>query len=604
MLARLRSLWRGIRRTDSLNDEMEAEFRLHMELRAQDLVQSGLSPADAARQARLEFGSTESFKDHGRDARGLRFFDGLRFSMLDAKVGARMLRKHPGLTVIGTIAVAFAIAIGSVGFEVVTQAAWPTIPLPNGNEIVALQNWNTSTNGQIAASRRDYTRWARDLTTIQELAAQVVRERNVEGDATGVADVTASMFTMTRVPAFMGRTVLPDDERADAPPVVVISYDFWQNKLAAAPGVIGRVIRISGTPTTIVGVMPKGYAFPRRDVIWRPLHLEQYPEALARFSVFGRLAPGRTLAEARAEFAGIGAQSAAAFPEIYANVRAQVITLPRALFILDTDRILALSSINIFLVIFLALVCGNVALLLFARAASRQVEITVRTALGASRGRIITQLFTEALVLCVVGLGVGLAGASLILQWLWTVTVGTEGVLPFWMHPSLSPTTILYAIALTFLAAAIAGVVPALKVTSGGVETRLRAMSSGGGGLQFGGLWTAIIVAQIGLSATLPLVTSALRDDMLAVANMHAGFAANEFLTASLALDRADGPAAAADTSTAERAARFESLYRALEVRLQNEPGVVGVTYGDRLPFMYHAPRSIEMDSGPVAPPQ
>ena len=106
LLARIRSLLRDVRRGDALNDDMEAEFRLHMELRAEDLMRAGLTPAEAARQARLEFGSAPSFRDRGREARGLRAFDSLRFSMLDLRLGGRMLVKHPALTVIATIAVA------------------------------------------------------------------------------------------------------------------------------------------------------------------------------------------------------------------------------------------------------------------------------------------------------------------------------------------------------------------------------------------------------------------------------------------------------------------------------------------------------------------
>ena len=146
LLARIRSLLRGVRRGDALNDDMQAEFRLHMELRAEDLMRAGLTQAEAARQARLEFGSAASFTDRGREARGLRAFGGLRFSMLDLRLGGRMLVKHPALTVIATIAVAYAIAVGTVGFEIARQALWPTIPLPDGNAIVALRNWNVADN--------------------------------------------------------------------------------------------------------------------------------------------------------------------------------------------------------------------------------------------------------------------------------------------------------------------------------------------------------------------------------------------------------------------------------------------------------------------------
>jgi hypothetical protein len=260
---------RGIRRSSALNDDMEAEFRLHMQLRAEDLVRGGLTPAEAARRARIEFGSTDSFKDHGREARGLRMFDSVRLSTLDLKLGARMLVKHPGLTVVGTIAVAFAIAVGTTAFEIGTQVVFPKIPLPDGNAIVVLRNWHIRAQGPAGASRRDYTRWKSDATTVTDIGAILPQERNVAvgagaGEAVIVADVTASMFAMTRVPALKGRTLLATDERADAQPVIVIGYEFWQNRLDGVADVVGRVIRVSGTPTRIVGVMPRGYAFPRR----------------------------------------------------------------------------------------------------------------------------------------------------------------------------------------------------------------------------------------------------------------------------------------------------------------------------------------------------
>jgi hypothetical protein len=231
VFARLRSLIQGIRQREALHADMDAEFRHHMELRAADLVRGGLTPTEAARRARLEFGSTESFKDRGREARGLRAFDSLRFSMLDLKLGARMLVKHPGLTVIGTLAVAFAIAVGTAAFEGIKQTLFPKIPLPEGAEIVALRNWNVRYSAPTdGASRRDYAIWTSGLTAVTDFAAVDVRDRSVVLAATGgsggesitVADVTASMFTLTRVPVLMGRTLVAGDERPDAPDVAVI----------------------------------------------------------------------------------------------------------------------------------------------------------------------------------------------------------------------------------------------------------------------------------------------------------------------------------------------------------------------------------------------
>jgi predicted permease len=605
LLARVRSLLRGIRRGDALNDDMDAEFRFHMELRAEDLVRAGLTPAAAARQARLDFGSTPSFRDRSRDARGLRAFDSLRFSMLDLRLGGRMLVKHPALTVIATIAVAFAIAVGTVGFEIARQALWPTIPLPDGNAIVALRNWNVADNASVPASRRDYELWRDGLSTITDLSPVEVEERAIAvgagpGQPETVANVTASTFALTRVPALMGRTLLEADERGGAEEVVVVGYDFWKNKLDGAADAVGRVIRISGTPVTIVGVMPRGYGFPRRNDVWRPLHLERIPEASPSLRyVFGRLAPGRTHDEATAEVAAIGARAATTFPETNKNVRLQVLSLPDAVSDFPDRAAVVLASINVFLVLLAALLCGNVAMLLFARAVSRERELLVRAALGASRGRLIMQLFAEALLLCAVGAVVGLMVAHFVLARAWTEFEGQTGPLPFWIDTSLSTTTILYAVGLTLFAAAIAGFVPAVKVTSGGAGGRLRAASSGGGGLQFGGVWTVVIVAQIALMTMLPVPLIGVGADV--TRNTPAGFPAEAFLTATLAIDRFDGVAETGDTVPAVRAARLETRYRALAARLRQEPGVLDVTYADQMPLMRHWWRGIEMDPGPTA---
>ncbi len=609
LLARIRSVLRGIRRGEALNDDMEAEFRLHMDLRAEELMRAGMTPAEAARRARLEFGSAPAFTDRGRDARGLRAFDSLRFSMLDLKLGGRMLVKHPTLTVIATIAVAYAIAVGTVGFEVARQALWPTIPLPEGNAIVALRNWNVADNASVRPSRRDFELWQSSLSTLTDLSAVEMEERSVAlgagpGQPETIANVTASTFALTRVPALMGRTLLAADARGDAPEVVVVGYEFWKNKLDGANDVVGRVIRISGTPVTIVGVMPRGYGFPQRNGLWRPLHLERIPAARPGLRyVLGRLAPGHSRKEATAEVAAIGARAATLFPETRKNVRLQILSLADAVSDLPGAAAVVLASMNVFLVLLAALLCGNVAMLLFARAVSRERELLVRAALGASRGRLIMQFFAEALLLAAVGAVVGLMVGHFVLVRTWTMIEGQTGPLPFWIDTSLSTATISYAFGLTLFAAAIAGVVPALKVTSGGAAARLRAASSGGGGLQFGGVWTVIIVVQIAFTTLLPWPLLGLGGG-LGKKDAPTGFPAEAFLTATLEMDRLDGVAASGDTLPAARAVRLETRYRALVDRLRQDPGVLDVTYADQMPQLTPSNfRAIEMDPGPAAAP-
>jgi predicted permease len=238
-------------------------------------------------------------------------------------------------------------------------------------------------------------------------------------------------------------------------------------------------------------------------------------------------------------------------------------------------------------------------MLLFARAVARERELLVRAALGASRGRLIMQLFAEALVLCVVGAVAGLMVARFVLARTWTMIEGQTGPLPFYIDTSISLTAILYAALLTLFAAAIAGFVPALKVTSGGAGGRLRAASSGGGGLQFGGVWTAVIVAQIAFTTLLPWPLLGLGGTLRKDAP--AGFPAEAFLTATLEIDRFDGAAARGDTVPATRALRLEERYRALADRLRQDPGVLDVTYADQMPQRTEGRHFIKLDPGPAA---
>ena len=525
-------------------------------------------------------------------------------SSLDLKLGARMLIKHPGLTVIATISVAFAIAVGTVGFEIARQALWPTIPIPEGNAIVALQHWNAADSASVRASRSDYDRWRGGLTTITDLSAVEVEERSIAvgagpGQPETVANVTASTFALTRVPAWMGRTLLDGDERS-GDQVVVVGHDFWKRRLEGAADAVGRIIHISGTPVTIVGVMPPGYGFPKRNGVWRPLRLAQMDEATPSLTyVFGRLAPGHSHDQVLAELAAIGARTERLLPQSHRNLRLRAVPLSDAVSELPEAAGVVLASINVFLVLLAALLCGNVAMLLFARTVSRERELLVRTALGASRGRFITQLFAEALLLCAVGAALGLAAARVLLAHTWGMIETQTGALPFWIDTSVSSTALLYAAGLTLFAAAIAGILPALKVTSRDAGDRLRAASSGGGGLQFGGVWTAVIVAQIALTTMLPVPLLGVGADF--ARQTPAGFPADEFLTATLEMDRIEGNTQAADASPTLRAARLEQRYRALADRLRQEPGVLSVTYADQMPVMRHRVTGIRLDAGPAA---
>ena len=601
--ARVRSLWQGVRRRDRVEAEMAEEFRLHQELRAADLVRAGLTAELAARQARLEFGSAERYKHEARASRGLRRLDQLRVSWLDLKLGGRMLLRYPGLTIVGGLAFAFAIAVGAVGFELLTQAAAPTLPLPGGDRIVTIRAWDEKVADHERRLAYELTTWLPALRTVEEIGAFRTVGRNLlvpggEIAPVPVAEISASAFRVAAVPPLLGRALGPADERPEAPPVLVIGHDAWRTRFAGDPAVVGRTVRLDGTPHTIVGVMPEGFAFPYAHGWWAPLRLRPSgyaPGEGPAIEIFGRLAPGATIQAAQAELAALGQRTAADHPEARARVRPDVVPLAESLFTVRLSGSIRalLATANLPLIFFLVLICGNIAMLMFARAATRETELVVRTALGASRGRIVMQLFAEALVLGVLGAAVGLAAAGAGLRLFLSKADGPTGQLPFWVHDDLSAATVLYVAALTVLGAVVAGVVPALKVTRG-LAARLRAATAGGGGVRFGGIWTAVIVVQVAVTVGFPVFAYAMWKDSTFYRSVQAIFPAGEYLMARVAMAPPELSGAPADTIAAR--AQFQAARLELARRVAADPAVLGVTGATALPLTYHRWRRVEVE--------
>jgi len=595
LIARARSVWRGIRRRDDVEAEIAAEFRLHLELRTAHLIHDGIAPEEAARRARLEFGHLASHKNDARDARGLKLFDQLTFSWLDVKLGLRMLRKYPGLSLVAVVGMSVAIAIGAglVGF--LNSFTRPTLPLDQGDRVVSLQN-NDARNPATQNRRalHDLAVWRDQLRSVKDLGGFTTDRRNliVPGrsiELVRVAQMSASGFPVARVPPLLGRPLLEDDEREGAPPVVVIGYDEWRRRFDGDPAILGRPARLGNEVHTVVGVMPQGFRFPINHHYWVPLPLNaaRYePGSGPPVYIFGRLADGVTLDGARAELATIGRQMAAAYPETHAHLRPVILPYALPFFEIDSPgAALSLYAIKVAISLLLLVVAVNVAVLVYARTATRSGEIAVRTALGASRRRVLVQLFAEALVLSGIAAALGLTLASIGLSLTRRLAVASGAELPFWTSMSLSPGLITYVAGLAIVAAAIVGVLPALKATGRRVQLGLQQLSSRGTGMQLGRLWAAMIVAQVAVAvAILPYALST-TGDLFRRGTARAGFPIERFLRASLSMERDEGPPA--DKAAAYQRA-FEATFRDraadLLRRLEGEPGVAAVAFARHFP--------------------
>jgi len=516
-----------------------------------------------------------------------------RVSLLDFRLGARMLARYPGLTLVGGLAMAFAIAIGVSVFTFVAAYLYPTIPLDEGDRIVTVRLMDADAGSAEQRITLDFTRWRDQLTTLQDLGAGRPVPHNLitsdgHAEPLEVMELSAAAFRIPRVAPLLGRALVDADEIPGAPPVLVLGHEVWQHRFNADPAVIDRIVTLGHTPVTVIGVMPKGFLFPVAHQAWSALQLN--PAAVAprtgpSLRVFGRLADGVTLAQAQAQATTISAQTAADAPSTHGRLHVEVLPLADGIMETGPEERLALLSANVFMAMLLVLVSGNVALLMFARAATRDSEIIVRSALGASRARIVSQFFAEALVLGSLAAVAGLLIASTSLQWVFQtfeIGAGDGERLPFWFTPQISTATIVYTAGLTVLSALVAGVMPALKVTRG-LLSRLKAGTPGGGGLTFGGVWTAIIVVQVAVTMAFPVTAFFVKRDGAQIESVDIGVRPDRVLTA-----RVEGSALAT---------------RELLERVRNDPRVIDATIADRLPLMWHSliDVDVEADDSPTA---
>jgi putative ABC transport system permease protein len=527
-------------------------------------------------------------------------------SWLDFKLGFRMLSRYPMLTVVGSLAMAVAIGVGAGTFEVITRVTDPSLPLPDGNRIVGLNYWDRAESATRLPSAYDVLNWREGLRTLEDIGAFRPVQRNLTvgeqvGEPVDAAEITAAAFRVAGVPPLMGRGLVDEDESPRSPAVLVLGNRLWKMRFGADPAVIGRVVRLGATQATVVGVMPEGFAFPVRQNLWIPLRVRELPQEPGRapaLRVFGRLATGIELPQAQAELTTFGSRVAEQFPKQYENLQPQVLPYAESFLPIQQDLLVraGIHSINAFGALFLVVVCGNVALLMFARAATREREILVRRALGAARSRIVMQLFAEALVLAAIAAVLGLTATDFALKWaLAAMSTEAEGW-PFWFEGGLSATTLTYSAWLTLLAAIVAGVVPALKITRRNMEVGLREASAGAGGIRMGGMWTAVIVAQIAGTVLFTAVAYIVQRQAAGIASARAAFPAEEYLAVRLDMDRDGLMEESAPTVDESFLRRYQATARELEQRVAAEAAVAGVTLAEQLPLMPSRGAAIELD--------
>ncbi len=528
-------------------------------------------------------------------------------SWVDVKLGLRMLLKYPGLTFVGGVAIAFAVAAGAGSLQFASDILQPSFDVDEGDRIVWLQLWDRERNRRHANTAYELGIWRDELTSVHEIGAFLVFGANVGSSEHGavpstVAEVTAAALSLARTPPHLGRPILDSDEAPDATPVVLLGYETWQSVFAGEGDIVGRTVLVGGEPATVIGVMPPEFAFPTVMDAWVPLRIratEHEPGTGPGIIVLARLNEGVHIDEARAELRRVIAVVASDDPATYEHVEADVRPYPPPIVptMSEVATVGMYGMVAIFAVALIVLACGNVALLVFARTASREAEIVVRSALGAGRGRIVGQIFVEALVLALVATGVGLVAANVGLKWVVEILTQQNGdSFPFWVRDRLTTSTMVQAGLIAVIGAAVAGVPPALKVTRGGLQQRLQRVAGRGAALNFGGVWSAIIVMQIAGTVFFAPIVVWVGVDTHTIRTADAGVSVERFLTMRLETRLSTERGEAGDAARREQMARFNRSVRAFADRLREQSRVGAVTLAEQLPGGWHPRDAIEVE--------
>jgi putative ABC transport system permease protein len=569
---RVTSLFRNLMRRRSIEQDLADEVGSYVDLATQRKIKEGLNETDARRAALVEMGGTEQVKELVRDARAGHFIE---TRLQDVRFAFRTLRKAPVFSI--TVALVLALGIGSTAlmFTIVNSVLLKGPPFPEADRLVMLWH-DLPQEKQIPFSTREFTTWRDQSQLFENFAAMTGTGLTITGRgepelAIGQR-VTPSFFPTIRVAPALGRAFVDAEGKNGQDRVVILSHALWREKFGMRRDVLGENIVMNGKPYSIVGVMPDGFEFPEHDVkFWVPAALDAplYQENVdAHFMrVVGRLKPGVTTEQLKAEIELLTPRANAprdkTIRKFYAVPLKEVIygNLRRPLLVL-------LSAVGFLLLI----ACANVANLMLARASSRQSEMAIRSAMGASRRRLVAQLLTEAALLAAVGglLGIGFAAWGLDLLKTFAATN-----LPELLQAHLDGWALAFAILVSGISGILFGLGPAFAGTSTNLNDALKGVTRSSASAGAERTRRGLVFTEVALACVLLVGCALMLRSFAALVHADPGFQPQNVLVADVFLNAENYP----------DAARLIRSYRDSLAAARALPGVASVGVITHLPF-------------------
>jgi predicted permease len=570
-VGRLRALWmrlRGLVPSAQAESDFAGELESHLAMHIEDGMRSGLSEAEARRQALIRLGGLEQAKIAHRERRGLPVIETLA---RDITYGLRLLRRNPGFALVSILIIAIGIGANAALFTVVRSVLLRPLPFRDPDRLAALYGQDLKDSDPFSAvAAGDFYDWQKASHGFEQMAMWRWSGYNLSGDKDelpeflSAAYVSWNLSSILGVQPALGRSFMPEDDRAGANRTVILSWSLFRRRFNADPAIVGKAVRLNGLPYTVIGVLPEWFSYPNSVIqIWTPYRLEEDSQNVEshfthRGHVVARLRLGVSLEQATQEvsaaqhnlflrYSSGGSVASAVTSQPLMNDLVGEVKTP--LYVL-------MAAVGCLLLI----ACLNLSNLLVARAAARRREIAIRTALGSSRMRLCREQLTESLLICVAGGGLGMLLAVPATHWLttrWDMPPAKT------VHPDGA--VVAFAVGITLLTGILSGLLPAISATGHDVLSVLQGASRTiSGSASRATLRKTLLTAEIALTVVLLVCAGLLFKSFLRLRSTDLGCRTDNVLTIRYFLRR----------PKYTEPARIVAFHTELLARVRHLPGV------------------------------
>jgi putative ABC transport system permease protein len=578
---RMRSFFRNLFRKQKVDAQLDQEVSSYLHMLIEEKMASGMTREQATRAAKIELGGSDQVKEHVRDVRAGAWLETL---IQDVRFGFRMIGRNPGFSSLVVLALALGIGANTAIFSVVYGVLLRPLPYPRGGDLVVLHQYAKKLNlpdvpfsvKELEDYRQNHT--LSGVVEYHSMAFLLLGNDSAERVQTGV--VSHNFFDVLGVKPLLGRSFLDTDESPKADAVLMLSYDYWQHHQGGDPNIVGKVFQMNNRPHTVIGVLPPIPQYPAENDVYMPTSACPTRSSKAfrenresRMMVaFGRVKPGTPLQTAQADLSTIARRLEAAYPQNYKPEYGYgLLAAPLQTELTQKARITLLILLGASGFVLL-IACANVANLMLARILKRERELAVRSALGASKLRLIRQLLTETVLLAVGGGALGLAIAPPVLQLLvkFAARFTTRAA-----EVKLDWHVLVFTFVVSIAAGLLFGMAPAFSSTrqlNDALKQAGNQSSASQGGQR---LRAGLVVAQVTVSFVLLIGAGLMMRSILALEHVDPGFRPDRLLTLRMS----------ANFTKYDNNVKFTALMKEVLARINSVSGVESAAIASNFPF-------------------